>query len=45
MVSLGWCYSGLLTSMDGTAEGRDIVALEASIMTFRAHKTAGPLEM
>ena len=36
MVSLGWCYTGLLASIEGTAEGRRLVAQRASIMTFGA---------
>ncbi len=36
MVSLGWCYIGLLASIEGTAEGRRLVAQRASIMTFGA---------
>lgn len=32
MVSLGWCYSGVLTSMDGTAEGSSMVEPKASTM-------------
>lgn len=32
MVSLGWCSSGVLTSMDGTAEGSSMVEPKASTM-------------
>lgn len=36
MVSLGWCYTGLLASIDGTAESRRQVAPRASTMAFGA---------
>lgn len=36
MVSLGWCYTGLLATIEGTAEGRRLVAPRASTMAFGA---------
>jgi hypothetical protein len=36
MVSLGWCYIGLLATSEGTAKGRNLVALRASTLTFGA---------
>lgn len=32
MVSLGWCYSGVLTSLDGTAKGSSMINPKASTM-------------
>lgn len=42
LVSLGWCYSGLLASFDGTAASRSLVAQKASTMAFGVHKILVP---
>ena len=39
MVSLGWCYTGLLETIEGTAEGRRLVATRATgTLAFGAKK-------
>lgn len=40
MVSLGWCYSGLLASIDGTVASRRLVAQIASTMAFGVHTSS-----
>ena len=41
MVSLGWCYTGLLATIEGTAEGRRLVATRATgTLAFGAKKTS-----